>query len=312
MQFFTSLAEIPATFRPSAVTIGKFDGVHAGHRQLIARLRETAAEHALTPTVVTFDRHPLHLLDPGNCPAPLIGNDHKRELLAELGVEALVMLPFDSIFARQSPQQFVESILVDALHAKTVLVGRDFQFGWHGQGDVALLADLAEGHGFEMRTIDDVRPQGGRRVSSTWIRELLAAGEVAAATGLLAREPSVRGTVVHGEHRGRELGYPTANLSSDLEGFVPADGIYAAWLTVSGRRLPAAASIGNNPTFDGGAPRQVEAYVLDETLDLYGREVELSFVRRIRSMQKFPGLDELVDQIRRDVAEVRRILAVPA
>jgi riboflavin kinase/FMN adenylyltransferase len=308
MQFFTSLAEVPAQFGPSAVTIGKFDGVHAGHRKVITELLRVAAVAGLTATVLTFDRNPLSLLSPADCPAPLISNDQKRDLLAEVGIEATVMLAFDRAFSNQSAEQFVRVILVDALQAKIVFVGADFRFGAQGSGDVAFLTELGDSYGFEVRSIEDVRPQGDRRVSSTWIRELLDEGEVAAATQLLGREPSVRGVVVHGQHRGKELGYPTANLSADMDGLIPADGVYAAWMTLNGRRYPAAASVGNNPTFDGVPDKQVEAYVLDETLDLYGLTVEISFVERIRGMEKFDSVDDLVTRIRHDVAQARQIL----
>lgn len=311
MHFFTSLAEIPPTFGPSVVTIGKFDGVHIGHREVIAQLLDAAAVSGLTPTVVTFDRHPLTLLDPAHCPEPLISNAQKRELLASLGVAALLMVTFDASFSRQTPRQFVETILVGALHARTVIVGGDFLFGSDGSGDAALLTALGGEYGVEVRTIADVRPRNARRVSSTWIRELISEGDVAAAAELLGRAPSVRSVVVHGAHRGRELGYPTANLAQEVEGLVPADGIYAAWLSADGCRYPAAASVGSNPTFDDVPRKQVEAFVLDETLDLYGHTVELSFVQRIRDMQKFAGVTELIEQIRRDEAEVRHILAVP-
>jgi len=308
MRFFTSLSQIPEGFGPSAVTIGKFDGVHAGHRRVIAELLRIGEEQGLVPTVVTFDRNPLSLLRPEDCPPPLISNDQKRDLLAELGVAATVMLPFDRAFAQQTPQEFVHSILVLALRAGYVMVGSDFRFGVRGSGDVALLAELGQEEGFEVRAIGEVDSAGGRRVSSTWIRQLMAAGDVRAAGELLGREPVVRGVVVHGENRGRRLGFPTANLARDPEGLIPADGVYAGWLGVDGRRYPAAISVGNNPTFEGVPERQVEAHVLDETMDLYGRTVEVSFAERIRGMERFEGVAALAAQIATDVGEVRRVL----
>ena len=269
MKIFRTLDGVPDGFGPSAVTIGKFDGVHAGHRAVIAKLDRVAVERGLTATVVTFDRQTADL----------------------------------------SPEAFVESILVDRLHARVVLVGADFRFGARGAGDIAMLEQLGERFGFVVRLIDDVRPEGGRRVSSTWIRELLADGDVAHATRLLGHVPSVRGVVVHGANRGRVLGFPTANLSPESEGLIPADGVYAGWLTDEGVRYPAAISVGNNPTFEGVPQKQVEAYVLDEDLDLYDHRVEIAFVERIRGMVAFSGIDPLIVQIAADVEEARGILA---
>jgi len=202
---------------------------------------------------------------------------------------------------------------------RTVLVGRDFRFGRGGAGNPELLAELGREFGFDVDVVDDVRAiEAGRRVSSTWIRELLTEGDVATAAKLLGRAPSVWGEVVHGLKRGRELGFPTANLSSECEGFIPADGVYAGWLIDEGSpdglrqgtRYPAAISVGANPTFDDVPVRQVEAYVLDETgLDLYGHRVEIQFTARIRGMVAFEGIDALMVQIADDVAEVRRILS---
>ncbi len=309
MKIFRTLDGVPDGFGPSAVTIGKFDGVHAGHRAVIATLDRVAVERGLTATVVTFDRHPLELLAPEKCPAALTGVDQKLDLLAGTGVEATLVLTFDRQTADLSPEAFVESILVDRLHARVVLVGADFRFGARGAGDIAMLEQLGERFGFVVRLIDDVRPEGGRRVSSTWIRELLADGDVAHATRLLGHVPSVRGVVVHGANRGRVLGFPTANLSPESEGLIPADGVYAGWLTDEGVRYPAAISVGNNPTFEGVPQKQVEAYVLDEDLDLYDHRVEIAFVERIRGMVAFSGIDPLIVQIAADVEEARGILA---
>ncbi|NEN07442.1 bifunctional riboflavin kinase/FAD synthetase [Diaminobutyricibacter tongyongensis] len=309
MKVFRTLEAVPADFGPSAVTIGKFDGVHSGHRAVIATLDRAAAEQGLTATVITFDRNPLELLAPEKCPASLTGIEQKLDLLAGTGVEATLLLTFDRQTADLSPEDFVESILVDRLHARVVLVGTDFRFGAHGAGDVAALEALGRRFGFVVRLIDDVRPEGGRRVSSTWIRELLAEGDVAHAARLLGHVPTVRGVVVHGAKRGRELGFPTANLSPESEGLIPADGIYAGWLTDDGVRYPAAISVGNNPTFEGVPQKQVEAYVLDEDLDLYDHRVEIAFVERIRGMVAFSGIEPLIAQIAADVEQARVILS---
>ena len=319
MIVFRDPAEVPAGFGPSVVAIGKFDGVHTGHRAVLDRARVDAATGGARVVAVTFDRNPLALLRPDICPDNLIGVHQKLQLLAETGIDATLLLRFDRELADLPARDFVERVLVGALAAQTVLVGRDFRFGRGGAGDPALLADLGREFGFTVDVVDDVRAiDEGRRVSSTWIRELLADGDVEAAAKLLGRAPSVWGEVVHGLKRGRELGFPTANLSSDCEGFVPADGVYAGWLIDEGSadglrrgiRYPAAISIGTNPTFDDVPVRQVEAFVLDETdLDLYGHRVEIQFTDRIRGMAAFDGVEALIEQIADDVAQVRRALS---
>jgi len=316
---FHDPAEVPDGFGPSVVAIGKFDGVHSGHRAVIDRARVDAATTDARVVAVTFDRNPLALLRPDLCPDDLIGVHQKVQLLAETGVDAVLVLRFDRELADLSPRDFVERVLVTALGACTVLVGGDFRFGRGGAGDPEMLRTLGREFGFDVDVVDDVRAVGaGRRVSSTWIREVLAEGDVESAAKLLGRPASVWGEVVHGLKRGRELGFPTANLSPDSEGFIPADGVYAGWLIDegsanglrSGVRYPAAISIGVNPHFDDVERRQVEAYVLDESdLDLYGHRVEVQFVRRIRGMAAFEGLEALVAQMNDDVGRVRAALS---
>jgi len=309
MKIIHGFESVPSGWPDSAVSIGKFDGVHAGHRAVITELQAVAEREKLAAVVVTFDRHPLALLSPQTCPSTLVSAEQKLKLIAETGVDATLLLEFNHALSNLPPREFIQRILVTALHARFVLVGRDFRFGAKGAGDVALLRQLGLEFGYTVGLIDDVKPDGERRVSSTWIRELLGTGAVGDAGDLLGHLPTVRGMVVHGAARGRELGFPTANLSSDSEGLIPADGVYAGWLTDAGARYPAAISVGNNPTFDGVAQKQVEAYVLDETeLDLYDRVVDVAFVERIRGMVAYAGIDPLIEQIRDDVARVRTIL----
>lgn len=308
MKTYKGLAAVPEGFGPSAVTIGKFDGVHRGHREVIARLRGIAEAEHLATTVVTFDRNPLALLAPDKCPESLVSVRQKLELLATTGVDATVLLPFDRALASVPATEFVERVLVDTLRAKAVLVGRDFRYGARGAGDVPLLIDLGAHFGFTVEVVDDVAPEGERRVSSTWVRELLADGDVRHATELLGHTPTVSGIVVHGAARGRELGYPTANLTPESEGLIPADGVYAGWLTDAGTRYPAAISVGDNPTFEGVPKKQVEAYVLDRELDLYDHVVDVEFVDRIRGMVAFTSIPALIDTIRDDVERTRGIL----
>ena len=309
MKTFKGVDGVPAGFGPSAVTIGKFDGVHQGHRAVIDRIRSIAENDGLKAVVVTFDRNPLALLAPEKCPDSLVSVRQKLELLATTGVDATLLLPFDRALASVPATEFVERVLVDGLNAKAVLVGSDFRYGARGAGDVDLLIDLGEKFGFTVEVVDDVRPEGERRVSSTWIRELLAEGDVRHATRLLGHAPTVSGIVVHGAARGRELGFPTANLTPESEGLIPADGVYAGWLTDAGTRYPAAISVGDNPTFEGVPKKQVEAYVLDRELDLYDHVVDVEFVERIRGMVAFTSIPDLIETIRDDVDRIRVILS---
>jgi riboflavin kinase/FMN adenylyltransferase len=283
--------------------------VHNGHRAVIERIRRIAADDDLRSVVVTFDRNPLALLAPDKCPDPLVSVRQKLELLGSTGIDATLLLPFDRALASVPATEFVERVLVDTLGAKSVLVGSDFRYGARGAGDVALLQDLGHTFGFTVEVVDDVRPEDGRRVSSTWIRELLAEGDVRHATRLLGHAPTVSGIVVHGAKRGRELGFPTANLTPESEGLIPADGVYAGWLTDAGTRYPAAISVGDNPTFEGVPKKQVEAYVLDRELDLYDHVVDVEFVERLRGMVAFTSIPDLVETMHGDVDRARDILS---
>ncbi|WP_336696550.1 bifunctional riboflavin kinase/FAD synthetase [Curtobacterium sp. USHLN213] len=318
MQYYDDTADVAQGFGPSAVTIGKFDGVHVGHRAVIAHLERAAREHGLVSTVVTFDRHPLDVIDPDKVPPALTSIAQRRELLDDVGVDATLLLRFDHELQSKAPEAFVSEILVDTLHAQLVFVGSDFRFGAKGAGDVALLRALGEQHGFTVELIDDVdlvddvRPDGERRVSSTWIRELLGDGRVAEAARLLGREHAVRSVVVHGNERGRAMGYPTANLDPASEGFVPADGVYAARVLHDGTVYPAAVSVGNNPTFEGVPAKQIEAHLLDVDIDLYGDTISVLFVSYVRGMVKFDSMDELAEQMRQDDRDIRTLLGLPA
>jgi riboflavin kinase/FMN adenylyltransferase len=318
MRVFRDPAEVPAGFGPSVVAIGKFDGVHAGHRAILERAKVDAAAGDAQVVAVTFDRNPLATLRPEICPDDVTGLHQKLQLLDETGIDAVLVLRFDAEMAAQPAEEFIEEVLVTALGVQTVMVGRDFRFGRGGAGSPELLARLAPQHGYRVDVIDDVRAiTSERRVSSTWIREALSAGDVEAAARLLGRSHAVWGEVVHGLKRGRELGFPTANLSPEMEGFVPADGVYAGWLVDEapgdglrrGIRYPAAISVGTNPTFDDVPRRVVEAYVLDETdLDLYGHHVEIEFTHRVRGMVAFAGIEALKVQMADDVRRVRELL----
>lgn len=314
MIVFRDPAEVPADFGPSVVAIGKFDGVHIGHRAVIERMRADAAAVNAKAVAVTFDRNPLEVLRPELCPENVVTVDRKLELLGELELDATLLLTFDRALASLEPEEFVRSILVDALHVVTVLVGRDFRFGRGGAGNPQLLRELGPIHGFTVDVVEDVHIEGAqRRVSSTWVRDLLAVGDVAGAAEVLGRPVTVSGEIVHGLKRGRELGFPTANLSETIDALAPADGVYAGWLQDhdTGIRHPAAISVGTNPTFDDVERRQVEAHVLDEDgLDLYGHHATVEFVDHLRGMVAFEGMDALIAQMAADVSEARTRLGL--
>jgi riboflavin kinase/FMN adenylyltransferase len=307
MEFFEGIAAVPPGFGPSAVTVGKFDGVHLGHLGVFRQLCDRADADGLVPTVVTFDRNPLALLRPEAAPLPIVSRDQQLELLERAGVAVTVMLEFTPELAALPPEEFVRRVLADALHAQIVLAGSDFRFGDRGAGDVEALRGFGPRYGYSVVRLDDVL-HGDRRISSTWVREALEAGRVREAAALLGRPHAIRSRVVRGEQRGRELGYPTANLDPAIEGMLPVDGVYAAWATVEGERSGAAVSIGNNPTFDGIPQHQVEAHLLDRSVDLYGKAIQLEFVEHVRPMQRFPAVDALIAQLQADEASIRAIL----
>ena len=310
MTTYWALDEIPESFGPSAVTIGKFDGVHIGHVEIIRQLNEIAQTRGLTAAVVTFDRHPAALFRPEAQPVEITGMERRIDLIEAAGIPANLVLPFTHELAALSPRDFVRTVLVEALHAQVVLVGHDFRFGAHAEGDIDQLRELGSELGFDVILIDDVSTVDGLRVSSSRIRVLMGEGDIDQAAILLGRLPAVRGAVVHGAKRGRELGYPTANLSQEATGLIPADGVYAGWLTDDGVRYPAAISVGSNPTFEGIHLRTVEAFVLDASLDLYDHDVVVEFASRLRGMVAFGGIEELIDQMRIDVLDVRKVLSV--
>ncbi|WP_182113589.1 MULTISPECIES: bifunctional riboflavin kinase/FAD synthetase [unclassified Actinotalea] len=323
MHRWTDLSQVPDDFGPTVVTIGNFDGVHRGHRGVLTRMVADATASGRRAVAVTFHPHPAQVHRPERAPELITGIADRLELLAETGLHAVLLVEYTLDFARATPEEFVRTWLVDGLRAATVVVGRDVRFGLHNAGDLETMRELGRRYGFEVEVIEDVHGtpadgpgDGARRWSSTWVRELLAAGDVAGAAQILGRPHRVRGTVVHGDARGRDLGYPTANLSQDATGMVPADGVYAGWLRRVGfpadrpdGYLPVAISIGTNPTFDG-VQRRVEAHVPDRTdLDLYDEEVVLEFVERLRPTVRFDSVDALIAQMADDVARTRVRLA---
>ncbi|MCL2583591.1 MAG: bifunctional riboflavin kinase/FAD synthetase [Streptosporangiales bacterium] len=316
------LGDVPEDWGKSVVTIGVFDGVHLGHQRIVARAAEIGAQRGLPVVVITFDPHPDEVVRPGSHPPFLSSARRRADLLAGLGADAVCVIPFNLGFSRLDPDEFVRTVLVDRLHAAAVVVGEDFRFGHKAAGDVPLLARLGEKYEFTAEGMP-LLGDDGTTISSTYIRRLLEDGDVEAAAKELGRPHRVEGVVVRGHQRGRALGFPTANLETPPHTAIPADGVYAGWLSIAGPgsdpgpdsgpgdeagdRWPAAISVGTNPTFGEGA-RTVEAYAIDRTdLDLYGLHAAIDFTRRLRGMVPFNSVDELIEQMARDVDAARDI-----
>ncbi|HSN35547.1 MAG TPA: bifunctional riboflavin kinase/FAD synthetase [Arthrobacter sp.] len=328
-------SEVPADFGPSVVTFGNFDGVHRGHQQVLSQLIRVARLNHARAVAITFDPHPAQVHRPESAPELIMGLEDKLVALGELGLDAVLVMKYSLELASLTPEEFVADVLVGSLKASHVVIGHDARFGRGNSGDLVTMQELGRKLGFEVLVISefgyegfplhgDVHDEGhgathddggkDRRCSSTWVREALREGDVATAAAVLGRSHRMRGEVVHGAARGRDLGFPTANLASDASGYIPADGIYAGWLVdQAGTRWPAAISVGSNPTFDG-VSRQVEAHVIDrpaeavEDFNLYGQTVVVEFVARLRGMVAYRGPEALVDQMRLDVVQAHNIL----
>jgi riboflavin kinase/FMN adenylyltransferase len=301
---------VPDGWGRSVVTIGVFDGVHRGHQEIIGHAVKQARELGWQSVVVTFDPHPAEVVRPGSHPSVLTEPARQAELIEGLGVDALCVVPFTPEFSRLTPEEFVHDILVARLHAALVVVGENFRFGHRAAGDVPLLTELGRRFGFGV-TSPRLVTDDGTVFSSTYIRACVAAGDMAAATAALGRPHRLEGVVVRGDERGRQLGFPTANLLHGRYAAVPADGVFAGWCQRRGQRHLAAISIGTNSTF-AGKDRRVEAYLLDFDGDLYGERVALDFVSRLREQRTYPDIAPLVAQIHEDVAQTRTVLADPA
>lgn len=287
--------------------IGMFDGVHMGHQALVAEAAAQAAGAGLPLTAVTFDPDPMaFMLGPTVVPQ-LLSLDRRRELLAAAGADVVRVLPFDEKMLLTSPADFIGRYLVTDLAVAEVVVGPDFLFGHRAAGTVETLREGGRRHGFGVHVVEMVGDERDRW-SATRIRALIADGDVSAAAVGLTRSHGIEGVVVHGDHRGRELGYPTANLHWQGAWAIPADGVYAGWLMVDGEPQPAAISVGTNPHFDG-SERRIESYVLDQAdLDLYGLDVRVDFVERLRGQRTFDDLQGLLDCMAEDVDRARAIL----
>lgn len=306
-------ADLPAT----SVTIGVFDGVHRGHRELISRV-VADREKGLLPVAVTFDPHPMAVIRPALAPVPLTSLEYRLELFAHAGIGGVLVVPFTRELASETAERFAVRVVAETLQARHVVVGGNFRFGHRAAGDARLLAELGRELGFAVTVVDltpvptseSPGPAGTDPIlSSTAIRRMIAAGDVCAAARALGRPHRVTGPVVRGDRRGRQLGYPTANIAASAMA-VPADGVYAARMRASGQAWrPAAVSIGTNPTF-GGDSRRIEAFVIDapEGFDIYGQVADLEFVSRLRPMARFDSVQELRDQMALDVESARKAL----
>lgn len=314
MEVVTDVSRCPRPEQGTVVTIGAFDGVHHGHRVILEKVRRRAAELGAETAVITFDRHPATVVRPSSAPLLLTDLDQKLELLSEAGIDHVVVVTFDRRRANESAEDFVQELICDCLRARCVVVGRDFHFGHNRRGNVALLEDMGRRLGFEVVGLGLVAGEG-EVVSSTRIRDLLSDGDVESANKLLERPHEIGGTVTKGDSRGGPLlGFPTANLEVAAGMLVPADGIYAGYVRLgdghdSGGPHPAAVYVGNRPTFyeQPGSPA-VEAYLLDFSGDVYGKKARVQFVARLRDDRRFDSLEDLAEQMERDVAAARTVL----
>lgn len=304
----TDPAQLPAHLARPVVAIGNFDGVHAGHRDIIRHARDIGERIARPVVALTFSPHPRQYFSPGTSHFVLSPPDIQNELLAAIDVAGVVLLTFNSALASLHADEFIRSILVERLAASAIVVGAGFKFGKGRGGTTDTLEDAGKALGFGVRIVPS-RMDGVLGISSTRIREALVAGDIDTANRLLEYEWFVRGPVIHGEKRGRDLGYPTANIRLD-PGCRLKHGIYAVRLTIDGAVHPGVASFGRRPTFDNGAPL-LEAHVFDFKGDLYGRSVDVAFVRYLRGEEKFDSIEALVAQMDRDSAEARHALAAP-
>ncbi|RBY77537.1 bifunctional riboflavin kinase/FAD synthetase [Blastococcus sp. TF02-09] len=319
MQRWRGLEATPADLGRTVVTIGMYDGVHRGHQQLIGAAVARARAMRRPCLLLTFDPHPAEVVRPGSHPAILTSLDRKAELVAGLGVDAMCVLPFTADFMRLPPETFTHTVLVEHLHAAQVVVGENFTYGHRAAGTVGSLTAEGRRFGFAVEGVplaEDSSDSGDVTISSTYIRACVAAGDMVAAARALGRPHRVDGVVVRGDRRGRDLGYPTANVESPPYTAIPADGVYAGHLVTrdprtgaSRERLPAAVSVGTNPTFEGSR-RTVEAFVLDYEGDLYGEHVGVEFASRLRPMEAFADIDALVAAMAKDVSDTRRILGM--
>ncbi len=305
MKLLGQVTNLPSDLFGGAVAIGNFDGVHRGHARIIGRLVEKAKAVGGPAVVFTFDPHPVRILRPAEAPPPLTWTDRKADLLAELGVDAVIAYPTDEELLQLSPDEFFGRIVRDALGARAMVEGPNFYFGRGRAGTIDVLRQLTTAAGVDLDVVEPL-VEDGQIVSSSRVRRLIAEGRVAEARGLLTQPYRIRGMVVHGAKRGAKLGFGTANLNA-IDTLLPSVGVYAGRGFVNNTVRPAAINIGPNPTFDSVALK-VEAHLLDwDGSPLYGQPLEIDFLARLRDVKKFSGIDELKQQLHDDVAATRRV-----
>ncbi|MGV0635656.1 bifunctional riboflavin kinase/FAD synthetase [Mycolicibacillus trivialis] len=323
MQRWRGQDEIPTDWGRCVLTIGVFDGLHRGHAELVARAVKSGRERGVPTVLMTFDPHPMEVVYPGSHPAQLTTLTRRAELAEQAGVDVFLVIPFTADFMKLTPERYIHELLVERLHVVEVVVGENFTFGRKAAGDVDTLRRGGEQFGFVVSAVSLVT-EGHQTesvtYSSTYIRACVDAGDMVTAAEALGRPHRVEGVVVRGDGRGASLGFPTANVAPTMHAAIPADGVYAAWFTVlgpgpvdgtvrPGRAYPAAVSVGTNPTFSG-RQRTVEAFVIDESADLYGEHVAVDFVDRVRGQTKFESVDDLIDAMNADTEQVRARLAI--
>ncbi|MGA2619179.1 MAG: bifunctional riboflavin kinase/FAD synthetase [Thermoguttaceae bacterium] len=301
---FRQLHDLPERFRGGVLSVGNFDGVHLGHARIVERLRAMAGSLGAPAVILTFDPHPARLLRPEEPPAPLCWPERKAELLAELGVDAVLAYPTDLAFLQLTPREFFDRIVLGGLQARGLVEGRNFFFGHNRGGTVAALAEFCAQAAIPLEVVEPELTEG-RVVSSSRLRRLIAQGRIDEARPMLTRPYRIRGRVVAGQGRGNRLGYPTANLAQ-VDTLLPGAGIYAGRARLDSAAYPAAVSIGPNPTF-GETTLKVEAFLLDYQGDLYARQIEVDFFARLRDVRRFDSAEQLVAQMARDVEQTRLI-----
>ncbi len=307
---YHGLGEVPPGVRPTVVSIGVFDGVHRGHQALMRTVVEKASELNATPVVVTFSRHPLAIIAPGSEPPLITTIGQRARVMAEVGIRALVVLEFDDAMRHMSPEAFVRTVLVDGLGCIHVVVGANFRFGHQQAGTIETLADLGVRFGFGVTIFALQLDRGDEVVSSSLIRKHIAEGDMEQVAEELDRPYVLEGTVEHGSSRGRDLGFPTANLAVHDHMILPKLGVYAGWMRWKGERYPAVVNVGLNPTFGDRDTPIVEAFVIDFDQDLYEETVEIEFTHRLRDELRFTNVDDLVTQMHADVDQARGLLGI--
>lgn len=307
MTLIRDLEHFPQSAKGGAVSVGNFDGVHLGHAQLISRLKKLADQLGGPAVAITFDPHPAAFLRASNVPERLTTMERRAELLKRCGADYVVVCRTSQQWLQQTAQEFFQQTLVARAAARGIIEGPNFFFGKDREGDTALLKQFCDQHAITLEIAEPTELESGAMVSSTQVRRLLAAGDVESANRLLTARYRLRGVVVHGDGRGKTIGFPTANLE-DIQTVIPAPGVYATIAEVDGKRVASASHIGPNPTFDSTQKHKVEIHLMSFEADLYGREIDVEFHARIRDVVRFQSVEELIQQLKQDVAAARSLI----